>query len=338
MVDFWVESGYHLLDKTENGFLRVTDDFLRAYFLRPELEPVNESCANELIIHEKLLKNPRAVVNEKDISKMTDADVRENYKLIINFRDCLISSTSIEDCYLKIFRNEIVATIPPLFIFQLTQIILRNILSGVLYPLWVRAAEIMFREQKVSLQDASIMSADTDTLNFKLLNENTPSFALNKDKTLPKSNEIELDVLNDKNAELYWDRSDKYDTVVDLQVWGQGNAALCRVLELWVKHFFQATVKIHPLEEIKEEKWIWHIGLDQDSTSLLNDLYSGNPVSEERNKRLISLYKMEILNDNLLQKEFSGRPIYMGMSMNSDNLIRLKPQNILMNLPLAKST
>ena len=47
---------------------------------------------------------------------------------------------------------------------------------------------------------------------------------------------------------------------------------------------------------------------------------------------------MEILNDNLLQKEFSGRPIYMGMSMNSDNLIRLKPQNILMNLPLAKST
>jgi hypothetical protein len=196
----------------------------------------------------------------------------------------------------------------------------------------------MFREQKVSLQDASIMSADTDTVNFKLLGENTPSFALNKDKTLPKSNEIELDVLNDKNAELYWDRSDKYDTVVDLQVWGQVNAALCRVLELWVKHFFQAIVKIHPLEEIKEEKWIWHIGLDQDSTYLLNDLYSGNPVSEERNKRLISLYKMEILNDNLLQKEFSGRPIYMGMSMNSDNLIRLKPQNILMNLPLAKST
>ena len=98
MVDFWVESGYNLLDKTENGFLKVTDDFLRAYFLRPELEPVNESCVNELIIHEKLLKNPRATVTEKDISKMADADVRENYKLIINFRDCLIASTSIEDC------------------------------------------------------------------------------------------------------------------------------------------------------------------------------------------------------------------------------------------------
>ena len=77
----------------------------------------------------------------------------------------------------KAFRNEIVATIPPWFTCQLTQIIVRNILCGILYPLWIRVAELMFREQKVSLQDASIMSADTDTLNFKLLNENTPSFA-----------------------------------------------------------------------------------------------------------------------------------------------------------------
>jgi hypothetical protein len=41
MVDLWVESGYYLLDKTENEFLAVAGDFLRANFLRPELEPVN---------------------------------------------------------------------------------------------------------------------------------------------------------------------------------------------------------------------------------------------------------------------------------------------------------
>lgn len=32
MVDFWVESGYYLLDKTENEFLAVAGDFLRANF------------------------------------------------------------------------------------------------------------------------------------------------------------------------------------------------------------------------------------------------------------------------------------------------------------------
>ena len=149
--------------------------------------------------------------------------------------------------------------------------------------------------------------------------------------------EIELDVLTEKNAEIYWDRSDKYDTVVDLRVWGQANTALCRVMEKWVNHFYKVSVKIQPLEEIKEDKWIWHIGLDAEASSLLNDLYNGNTVGAERNQRLISLFRMEIKDETLINSTIAGKPIYLGMAMTPDNLLRLKPQNLLMNLPLAES-
>ena len=45
--DFWRSSGWHLLDKDKNGYLKVTDDFLAAYFERPELVPIEESCNQE---------------------------------------------------------------------------------------------------------------------------------------------------------------------------------------------------------------------------------------------------------------------------------------------------
>jgi hypothetical protein len=34
--------------------------------------------------------------------------------------------------------------------------------------------------------------------------------------------------------------------------------------------------------------------------------------------------------------DIAGRPIYLGMAMTTDNVLRLKPQNLLVNLPLAE--
>ena len=33
--DFWVASGWQLLDKGKDGWLKITDDFLAAFFARP---------------------------------------------------------------------------------------------------------------------------------------------------------------------------------------------------------------------------------------------------------------------------------------------------------------
>ncbi|MFP6713013.1 MAG: DUF6352 family protein [Rhodospirillales bacterium] len=340
MPDFWLESGYKLLDKTSNGHLGVTDDFLRAYLMRPEMEPVEESCDVERALHDRLMENPQLEVSPSEIDAMADDDIKENYQVVLGFRNHLIASSTIEDCYLSIFKNSSngqLGKIPPLFLDQLAQLILRNILDNTLYPLWARCGEMLFREQKISVQDEAVMAADADTLDLQLSGKAPAGLEGGVTKNKDGIKEIELDVLSEDNAELYWERSDNFDTVVDLRVWGQANTALCRVMEKWVNHFYQVPVQIQPLEEVQEEKWIWHIGLDSEASALLNDLYNGNDVTDERNQRLVSLFRMEIKDETLIKPEIAGRPIYLGMAMTPDNLLRLKPQNLLVNLPLAAS-
>ena len=56
--DFWRSSGWHLLDRRDDGRHLATPDFLRAYLLRPELRPAEELCVAERAMHEALLEAP----------------------------------------------------------------------------------------------------------------------------------------------------------------------------------------------------------------------------------------------------------------------------------------
>jgi hypothetical protein len=109
------------------------------------------------------------------------------------------------------------------------------------------------------------------------------------------------------------------------------------VLEAWVAHFYGLSVHIHPLDEIDDRKWKWHIGLDAEASHMLNDLYEGKAMSEDRRRRLLSLFVMDIDDKELMAPDMAGCPIYLGMAMTEGNLLRLKPQNILINLPLAQT-
>ena len=73
--DFWLTSGWHLLDKDETGCLIPTEDFMRAYFYRVEVAPIDESCDAELILHKKLIETPFASVNKEELSAIKDKDV-----------------------------------------------------------------------------------------------------------------------------------------------------------------------------------------------------------------------------------------------------------------------
>jgi len=63
MNDFWIACGHHLLDRDAGGGLVVTDEFLKAYFARPELMPPVEACAAERRLHGEMLENPRRRVD-----------------------------------------------------------------------------------------------------------------------------------------------------------------------------------------------------------------------------------------------------------------------------------
>jgi hypothetical protein len=67
---------------------------------------------------------------------------------------------------------------------------------------------------------------------------------------------------------------------------------------------------------------------------LLNDLYEDRPVEAERMQRLLSLFRLEFANPQEMRADVAGKPVYLGLMMNEARELRLKPQNLLLNLPL----
>ena len=76
------------------------------------------------------------------------------------------------------------------------------------------------------------------------------------------------------------------------------------------------------------------MGLDVETTALLNDLYEDRPVETARMQRLVSLFRLEFADPREMRADVAGRPVYLALCMTADKLIRLKPQNLLINLPL----
>jgi hypothetical protein len=337
MPDFWKASGYHLLDVREDGFLGVTDEFLRAYFLRPELQIEAESCSAERAINQALLENPRRRVEAGEITAIVDPDARENYKIVLDFRDRLVAAGTVEACYLKLFQAT-VGTTAPLFIDQMAHVILRRVLEGCDDALQPRAAELLFRTQKISLRNGGIMMADEETTEMKRETAglgNIGRMLVEMDATL---DQVELDVLSPQNADCYWDRSDRYDLVFDASFGQPGLKSLCRVLENWISHLLGVETAIEPVREIQDDRWVWHIGLDAESSAILNDLYEGADVDEDRARRLLALFRLEFAGNVALRPEVGSSPVYLGLAMNDQNVVTLKPQNLLVNLPLSRAS
>ena len=85
--------------------------------------------------------------------------------------------------------------------------------------------------------------------------------------------------------------------------------------------------------KIEDTEWSWHIGLDAQATSILNDLYNNEEVDEDRLKQILCLFTLTAESGFL--SEMRGKPVYMGIAMDKAGVVRLKPQNLLMNLPLS---
>jgi len=331
--DFWRNSGFHLLERNAAGRLRVTDDFLRAYLLRPELRPVEESGPGEVTLHERLLDEPRRPVAAAELEAVEDADARANLELWLGFRARLLGADSVEACYRGLFDADV--RTPPLFIDQLVQIILRSVLDGVDDPLEVRAGELFYREQKVSIDDGRILLADLETVEMHASGGTYGSLGRLIVEAQTPVKAVNLDVLDAENGALYWLRDQRHDLVIGLNYGRAGIAALGRVIARWVQHFFGVQLTVTALRQIQDAKWAWHIGLDAQATAVLNDLWRGQEVEAGRLARLLALFRMDFADPAVLRADIAGKPVYLALAMNEENVVRMKPQNLLLNLPLA---
>lgn len=334
MQNFWMQSGFELAGRDTDGSLLLSDDLLRAWWRRPEVAPMAESCDSERALHALLLATPRHAVTAAELAAVQDADAQENYRVLLAWRDRLLASATLEAAYLDLFRNGDV-NVPPALIDQLVQMIVRGMLDGCEEPLQARAAELFFRRQKVALEDGAVMLADAETVDLHATGGNYGDIGrlLIEAKTKPRR--VELDVIDQENANQYWLRSERHDTVISFAYGRAALTAFCRVIEKWIHHFYRVDVMVRPLRAIEARHWAWHIGLDAEATGMLNDLYQGVELDEARNRRILSLFQLDFVDPSVVRPDVAGHPVYLACAMNTADTLRIKPQNLLLNLPLA---
>ena len=323
----WKSAGQHLTHRLDNGWLAVSADFLRAYYTRPEIHPVEESCAVEHALFERLMADPFAAVSAEELATIADSDAADNYAVVLRFRDHLIAKGSIEAAYASLFTSG-APMIPPVFISQMAHLIMGNILVGETDATVARAAELFFREQTATTSNERMMLADAEVVETRA--QQTALLALSD----PRRTEVDLEILNAEGAEDYWARADRFDLALDFRFAEPGQDAFARLIERWIKHFLDMRVRVQPLQSVKDQRWSWHVGLDAEATRILNALYEGEYLPEQGQGSIVALFRMEFLDYDRVVDKMRRKPAFLGLAVDAHDRIRMKPQNLLINLPL----
>jgi hypothetical protein len=328
--EFWVSSGHHLTHRAPGGGLAVTDELILAYLARQELVPPDEACDAERALHGRLLADPRRPVTSAEVDAIADADARENWQLMLAFRDRLVGARTVEAAYLDLVRAG-GAGMAPVFLNQLAHLILRNALDGCEDPYVLRAAEVFFRPQRVSFQDGAALLADAEVIEaHEAGTSRSPLIAM-----LGKEPDVSLDVLDDANAWTYWSRSDAFTMALNLGSNPRSREGLARVIEVWVRHLLNEEVAVEPAAGIEDRDWRWFVGLDTEATRIGNALWAGESVQPEVQGRVLALFRLRFADATRVDKRAAGHPVYLILAMTADRMVRLKPQNLIVGLPLA---
>jgi hypothetical protein len=326
MKDFWLSCGHHLLDRDHHGKLCVTDEFMKVYLARPELAPPPEACAIERGLHAALISDPWQPVATSDIAAIAEADARENWQYMIEFRDHLAAHHTLEAAYLALVQQGV--RIPPIFLNQVVQLILRNALDECDDPFMLRAAELFFRPQRMTVHEGSLLAADEEQIDGNA----APVSPLASMLGLPTEPAIE--VLNDENAPQYWQRSDRFDLALDLTSGRRGLVALGTVIRRWLKHLIDIDVDIEQLNALRDVKLSWYVGLDADATKIGDALWHDAEIDDAARQRVAGLFQLTFRDPGVVVERMKGEAVYLILAMSPDRILRMKPQNLLTGLPM----
>jgi hypothetical protein len=328
MKDFWISCGHHLLDRDEGGGLLLTDDFLKVYMARPEMIPPPDACAVEKTLHAALLNDPRMAVSASDIAAIADADARENWQILLAFRDYLVGHKTLEAAYSEMVKQGLSKT-PQLFVNQLVHVVMRNALDGIEDAAVVRAGEMFYRTQRVTLHEGSLIAADEEKIGGSNPASVSPLVSM-----LGIPAESHIHVINKDNADGYWERSDQFDMAIDLTAGRDGLAALATAMQRWIAHVLGVDVTIEPLTEMREVNLAWYVGLDAEATKLGDKMWNSEEIDEAAMAQVIGLFQLTFRDPSIVLDRVRGEPVYLILSMTPDKLIRMKPQNLIAGLPI----
>jgi Family of unknown function (DUF6352) len=329
--DFWLASGHHLLDHNAQGHLLLTDDFLRVYLARPEVVPPDDACIVEKALYQKLTRNPRTPVTSVEISDIADRDARENWRYLLAFRDIIVKAQTLESAYLTLARTPKLTT-PPLFLNQLVHVLARNIFDGETDPFVLRAAELLFRAQRLTIKDGIMLLADEEIVDgANVTDQTSPLVAVFGDARTRT-----LDVMTADNAEAYFGHSDAHHMAIDFRPGQPARAAFAKVIARWVHHMHGLAVTVTPVLKLEHVDWSWFVGLDQEGTRIGNALWNGEEPPDAGRDRIVALFSLTFDDPSDMLAKVAGKPVYLILGMTPNRIVRLKPQNLITGLPLRK--
>ena len=274
-----------------------------------------------------LLSDPRSFVASSQVAAIADADARENWQVMIGWRDHLVKHRTLEAAYLDIVRHNI--RFPHVLIGQLTQAILRNALDECEDVFTLRAAEMFFRPQKLLMQDGGVTAIDEETEALLGRQPRSPLIAL---LGLPVASEV--DMLDDATAASYRERSDRFDMALDLTAGQRGLVGLGAVISRWLSHLLAVDVAIEPLSELRNAPLSWYVGLDSEATRIGDTLWNDSDLDVETRSRLVGVFRLTFRNPEDMIEKVRGEPVYLLAAMTADEVLHLKPQNLVTGLPI----
>lgn len=330
-TDFWLASGHHLVDRAEGGGLLLSEALLKAWLARPELVPPAEACAAERQLHTMLLADPLRRVAAAEIAAVADSDARENFSVWLAFRDRLVAAPTLEAAYLDFARNGASGT-PPILLQQLCQLCLRNALDGIEDPFTLRAAEAFFRPQQATVHEGLLLLADAEVLEERRAKARPTALSL---LLAEAPTIVDLDVMTEDNAEAWWARSDLSDMVLDFGLGRPARDGFCRAMERWIGHMLGVPTQIDPVAEMTDEAWRWFVGLDAEASRIGNALWRGETAGEAEGARVLALFRLGFGEGVRVLDRVGNRPVWLILARDAGNRVIVKPQNLLVGLPLS---
>src|SRR5207302_1861162 len=183
-------------------------------------------------------------------------------------------------------------------------------------PFVLRAAELFFRTQRMTLHDGSLIAADEETISGT---SNPPASPLVSMLGIPA--EAEIDVMSDENAEHYFEHSDLFHVALDLTAGRHGLVALGEAMRRWIAHVLNVEVTIEPHTELRDVKFTWYVGLDSDGSRIGDQLWKGEELNEATAACVVGLFCLTFRDLNVVMDKVRGDPVYLILAMTNDKVL-----------------
>lgn len=353
--DFWQHSGYSRLNFPAAGWPQASEALIQAYLARPELRPLPESCPAERALHDRLYRDSRYRPTPLELAELHDPSVRENYELVMRFRDHVFASEDLRVAYLDLVRRGH-PPLPLLFRQHLVMLLLRHLLADCTDAWTLRAAEMLFRAQlpwEPEPEPAAEVEAEAGAVEVEaeagsrgaprllladhavLTDVETHGGYGNLGRLVADSgvplNRRPLWILEEETAQSYWLRDSFHDSLLPFGP-RTGQQALAEVLARWIQAMVGETVTLIPLAgdpvALWSRPWRQRLPLDEAALELTLPLCPLPGMA-----RPVALFRLDWAAGGSRADAPIEESLCVVLAADGEGIIRLEPASLCLSLP-----